>query len=262
MNKNSLLKYLGTIIFVVLILFLLFFPFILNKLILSPQLFPYVGEGKDWLMFWATYISAIASFAMVFITWWTLRQNKNQLNEIKRQWEEENRPRLEIYFINDELKTKGLRIEVVNLGKSPAYDVKLFVDSVVISKAPNHATKDSLETIGLSCNILLSNESLIIGLCEENMNLRYALDYTIGKIYVEAEQYSQFYTAVTSMETINVTGNYNSKYTINSKISPKNKRNRYKDICTITAEVRDAIIWANYKNSETKSKHDMDKKTK
>lgn len=43
----------------------------------------------DW-----TAISAIASFVMILVTWLTLRQNKKQVNELNRQWKEQNRPKL------------------------------------------------------------------------------------------------------------------------------------------------------------------------
>lgn len=85
----------------IILLFLLIailFPLVLNWVMQKPAIFKYVGDSADWLGFWAAYISAIASFAMVIITWMTLSQNKAQLNEMKRQWEEEHRPRLEIYF--------------------------------------------------------------------------------------------------------------------------------------------------------------------
>lgn len=71
-------------------------PILLNWVIRWRSFFKFVGKDTDWLGFWVTYISAIASFAMVFITWRTLQQNKEQLEEIKRQWNEQNKPILSL----------------------------------------------------------------------------------------------------------------------------------------------------------------------
>ena len=77
------------------------FPLLLNYLVTRNSVFDYKVAGKpsDWIIFWVTYLSSIASLAMVVITWWTLKQNKiqsnlilqqntNQLKELKRQWKE------------------------------------------------------------------------------------------------------------------------------------------------------------------------------
>lgn len=73
---------------------LMVFPFVLNYVILQPSLFPYVGEPVNWLMFWPTYLGAAASFIMILVTWRTLCQNEEQLQELKKQWEEEHTPEI------------------------------------------------------------------------------------------------------------------------------------------------------------------------
>ncbi len=88
MKKN---KYTYSWIFII-IIGVIALPLIINWLILRPRKFDIVGEGKDWLMFWSSFLSAIASFAMVFITWKTLKQNKEQLDELKHQWKEDHLP--------------------------------------------------------------------------------------------------------------------------------------------------------------------------
>lgn len=90
--KEFLWKYKVTIFIATIVLI----PILLNWLIQWQSFFEFVGEDTDWLGFWVTYISAIASFAMVFITWRTLQQNKEQLNELKRQWNEQNKPFLSL----------------------------------------------------------------------------------------------------------------------------------------------------------------------
>ncbi len=84
----------GVIIFIILILL----PFAINLLIQMPAQFDIVGEPANWLMFWPTYISAAASFFMIYVTYLSLRQNREQLNEMKRQWDEEHKPEIVAYM--------------------------------------------------------------------------------------------------------------------------------------------------------------------
>ena len=50
---------------------------------------PVVGDSVIWLTFWPVYLSAIASFGMIYFTYLSLQQNKKQLKELKHQREEE-----------------------------------------------------------------------------------------------------------------------------------------------------------------------------
>jgi hypothetical protein len=75
-------KYLSFLLFIGLLLII---PIILNFVLQIPSHFPIIGDSQTWLSFWASYIGAIASFAMIAVTFLTLKQNQAQLNEIKRQ---------------------------------------------------------------------------------------------------------------------------------------------------------------------------------
>lgn len=77
---------------------LLVFPYILNKLILIDRYWNIVGGPKEWLAFWPSYLSALASAVMIAYTAMTLKNNKEQLNELKRQWEEEHKPNVSVSF--------------------------------------------------------------------------------------------------------------------------------------------------------------------
>lgn len=96
--------------------------------------FPIVGTEVDWLHFWASYLGATASFIMIVYTGMSLRQNHYQLEEIKRQWHEEHRPRLTFSIVDiDGL----LMIKVMNIGKEVAYNIRLnfpadFIDSLIV----------------------------------------------------------------------------------------------------------------------------------
>ena len=77
---------------------LLVFPYILNKLILIDRYWSIVGGPKEWLVFWPSYLSALASAVMIAYTAMTLKNNKEQLDELKRQWEEEHKPNVSVSF--------------------------------------------------------------------------------------------------------------------------------------------------------------------
>ena len=83
---------------ITLVILLLLIPFILNFLISQPTFFNVVGEPVDWLHFWATYLGAAASFLMIAFTALALKHNKEQLEELKRQWQEEHKPNISLTF--------------------------------------------------------------------------------------------------------------------------------------------------------------------
>src|SRR5574344_1046351 len=95
------------------ILIIVLLPIVLNFILQIPHFTPIVGNNETWLNFWVTYISAVASFAMVFITWRTLRQ-------MKLQWNEEQRARL-VFSID---AIQGIYVlKIRNVGKSDAYKI-------------------------------------------------------------------------------------------------------------------------------------------
>lgn len=86
-------------VWIVFILFLLtFFPFLLNILLLSERCWEVIGGPKEWLAFWPSYLSAIASAVMIGYTAMTLKNNKSQLDELKRQWDEDHTPNVSVSF--------------------------------------------------------------------------------------------------------------------------------------------------------------------
>lgn len=263
-KKKELIKiHLNKCRVLIFIIVIILIPIILNWTIKMPAFFEFVGLDTDWLNFWVTYISAVASFAMVFITWHALKQNdrllqqnddllqqnkrqlqqnKAQLKEMKQQWDKENKPRLEMYFVKDEIPVKGQRIEIVNIGKNTAKDIKFCIDENIIEKAPNNDTKEALKNIGQSFSLsLLPNDSVIISLCEDNTNEQYKHNYKIGLESVNKEEYLAFYNSIESMKNISIEVNYNSKYKNNITISPNIKRNKHKDIADALADIGECI---------------------
>lgn len=84
------------------IIFWVSFPLWARYILNNPLIFPQDGNQIAWLQFCATYYGAIASFVMIYYTARTLKNNKEQLNEMKRQWQEEHRPEIIAYLVAHE----------------------------------------------------------------------------------------------------------------------------------------------------------------
>lgn len=106
----------------VIIIMLLLFPFLLNWLILRKALTPIVGDGATWLSFWPVYISAIASFGMIYMTYLSLKQSRAQLEDLKQREADERRTRLVLSVI---VYQTAFYLRIFNIGKENAFNVKL-----------------------------------------------------------------------------------------------------------------------------------------
>lgn len=113
--KDRVNKWLiGTIVVLTLI-----FPFFLNWVLQIKAFVPVVGDSVTWLTFWPVYLSAIASFGMIYFTYRSLQQNKRQLEEMKHQREEEERARLVFSVI---VYKKAFMLKISNVGKRNVYN--------------------------------------------------------------------------------------------------------------------------------------------
>ncbi len=115
----------------VIILMLLLFPFLLNWLILRKALTPIVGDGATWLSFWPVYISAIASFGMIYMTYLSLKQSRAQLEDLKQREADERRTRLVLSVI---VYQTAFYLRIFNIGKENAFNVKLEFNDEFISE--------------------------------------------------------------------------------------------------------------------------------
>ena len=93
--------------------------------------------GFSWSTFW-TALTAVGTIAMAIITFCTLRKNDAQVAEIKRQWEEDNRPYIDVHLeYEDNLSSTASRYLVIdNYGKGTANDVKIIFDEVFVNNIP------------------------------------------------------------------------------------------------------------------------------
>lgn len=101
-------------------------PIILNIILLIPAFTPIVGDNTVWLSFFGSLIGALASFVMIFFTAKTLEQNKQQLNELRRQWNEEHLP-----YLSCQLIASGnyFKIRILNSANVVAKDVSVAIEN-------------------------------------------------------------------------------------------------------------------------------------
>ena len=170
-------------------------PCLINYLILQPQQFNIVGDGTTWLSFWVTYIGAVASFAMVFITWWTLIQNKKQLNELKRQWEEQNRARISFSIISSQL---WYDLKITNIGKENAFNINVKFNDNFINNISDNTFQNYFKELQNNPFSLEAGCSKYLTICRGNG----ALMYWSNKC-----------------QAIEINGMYCNKYEINTKVA-------------------------------------------
>lgn len=100
----------------------LLFPFVLNWLLLRKPIIPVVGDGATWLSFWPVYLSAVASLGMIFFTYRSLQQNKKQIDELRRQREEDERARLVFSVI---VYQTSFMLKITNIGKRNVFNATI-----------------------------------------------------------------------------------------------------------------------------------------
>ena len=116
MKKRNIL------IVIAVILALFVFPILLNWLLLKEAVVPVVGDGTTWLSFWPVYLSAIASFGMIYMTYLSLKQSRAQLEDLKKREDDERRTRLVFSVI---VYQTAFYLRIFNIGKENAFNVKL-----------------------------------------------------------------------------------------------------------------------------------------
>ena len=96
----------------------------------------------DWIMVIITFVYVVAT---IFICWANIKSakaSKEELTEMKRQYAEENRPRIEIEFCYE--RRIWYIIRFVNHGKSTAQHVKIILEEEFIDSLPEPGFQDAL----------------------------------------------------------------------------------------------------------------------
>lgn len=242
--RKLLKKYWWTLIVIAIVIFLLFLPAFINWCYTKPAWHEILEIPQKWTVFWGTYLSAIASFAMVFITWKTLEQ-------MKKQWEDEHRPLLEFYFIKgtlpmdkDKYPVEGHKIEVLNIGKSPATELVFSFSQDVINCTPNTDTQKSLKKIGSDIQLsLLPNEARRFALCEKTIDReKQKRSYYIANVEVTEDVYNAFAKQIKELKTIHIKGTYNQGcYKIDIDIPINGIRNSYISITEAIMNIKSSF---------------------
>ena len=121
----------------VIIIGLLILPLLINVGYLFETEYSILHAPSAWTTFWATYLSAIASFTMIYFTWRTLR-------EMQRQWSEANRARLTFAIV---VYDGVFLLKITNCGTATAYNITVHFNIDFIENHFSNIIKDALQLL-------------------------------------------------------------------------------------------------------------------
>ena len=89
-------------------------------------------------------LTAIGTILLAIITYCTVRQNKSQLKEMRRQWEIEQSPDLDFALISlpYRMPEESLAIEITNFGRGIADNIKLKLDKDFMNNFPIESVRE------------------------------------------------------------------------------------------------------------------------
>lgn len=149
----------------VVILALLLFPFFLNWILLKESIVPVVGDGTLWLSFWPVYLSAIASFGMIYFTYQSLQQNKRQIEELKRQREEEDRARIVFSVI---VYQHAFMLKMSNIGKKNVFNATIHFNEDFLNELMKEKYEEGYRQLSSPFFIEAgTSRYLFIGFCQD-----------------------------------------------------------------------------------------------
>ena len=167
----------------------------------------------DWLMVTITAVYVIATIAICWANIKAANASKAQLEEMRRQYAEENRPIIETEF-HYERRTRYI-IRFVNHGRHTAQHVKIELDQEFIESLPEEAYKSTLlEQKGKECIIGVGQHyDLYIGsnAMRGNPNMRpvtgdiyyegYQNSYS-DKVFIDLKYYMTFFSSTTDNDDL------------------------------------------------------------
>ena len=118
--------------------------------------------GNTWV-----FLTAVGTIAMAWTTYKALRKNDDQVAEMKRQWEEDHRPYLDVNLIdaNANYTTDSRLLCIENFGKGVANNIQLKFDNSFIDNIPIEAQTNYLKILQKKSFKLLPNRNLTIPFC-------------------------------------------------------------------------------------------------
>lgn len=166
----------------------------------------------DWVA-----VSAIATAVMVIITGITLWQNRNQLEELKRQWREQNRSHL---VFSVEVVHCFYCLKIHNTGTQMARNIEFDINTDFLDKVFIDSFRNTLSELG-HCNLIIpGNESRLFIITYQHPQRKGSLEVD-GKRYKNCEMIDKV-RAIMDVK-INISGKYNDgvineMFTINQYI--------------------------------------------
>lgn len=200
----------------VIIIGLLILPLLINACYLLESDCSILHTPSAWATFWATYLAAIASFAMVLATWWTLKQNSKQHQDTLQHWEDEIRPYIEVrivkYFFPHQVC-----LEFYNFGETTAKDITFSFKPSFLAKINNKTVKKALSEMGNYPFYLYGGSTKLIPIALED-NVSGVKVYMIGNHSVSEQVFGDALIDFMRVQTFEVCGKYGSKYTFDEII--------------------------------------------
>ncbi len=180
------------VLIIAIVLGIVVFPLLLNWLLLRDAIMPVVGDSVTWLTFWPVYLSAIASFGMIYFTYRSLLQNKKQLEEMRHQREEEERARLVFSVI---VYKTAFMLKISNIGKRNVYNAVVNFNEDFLKLLPEQRFQEGYRQLGKSFFVEAgSSRYLLIGWCEKineawkNKNVVIKLKGSYNDVYTIDEE--------------------------------------------------------------------------
>ena len=126
---------------------------------------PVVGDSTVWLSFWPVYLSAIASFGMIYFTYRSLQQNKRQIEEMQRQREEEERARLVFSVI---VYQHAFMLKISNIGKRNVYNAVIEFNEDFLSELLQEKFQEGYRQLSKPFFVEAgTSRHLFIGFCQD-----------------------------------------------------------------------------------------------
>lgn len=160
MNKDKNNWIVGTVVTVFIL-----FPFFLNWIIQIKSLVPVVGDGVTWLSFWPVYLSAIASFGMIYFTYRSLQESKRQLEEMRMQREEDERARLVFSVI---VYQAAFYLKISNIGKRNVFNASIIFNEEFLQELLQERFQEGYRQLAKSFFVEAgTSRYLLIGWCQD-----------------------------------------------------------------------------------------------
>ncbi len=164
-------------------------------------------EGWTSVSAIATGVGSIATAVMAFIALRSLLQNDKQLDELKKQREEETRARLVFEIVSYE---HLYLLKITNVGKSTAYDLTFCINSKLIDNHFSDYIKSIFERNNQKRFVMVPGRSLYFYLSPIHTTQR---THIIKGVSFTSEVINQWLNQYQN-EAIVITGSYCGKYEI------------------------------------------------